>query len=135
MSEAPRETLATEHAAAPRPLARRRYLALFDPGSSSVVPLPETGELVIGRGDEAGLRLRDAKVSRSHVKLALSPERAVLIDLESQNGTFVGGERLVGSRVLVSGDLIGVGNTALVFHSAITPAYEEPSAGFDAFHD
>jgi two-component system, NtrC family, response regulator AtoC len=120
----PRETLATEHSGAPTAAPVRRYLAVFGAESSSVVPLPEAGELVIGRGDEAGLRLADGKISRKHAKLAMAREHVVLTDLESQNGTFVNGERLSGSRLLVSGDLIDIGKSAIVFHSQ----HEAPSA-------
>ncbi len=113
----PRETLATEHSG-PRPAReRRRYLAVFEESSSRVVPLPESGEVFVGRGDEVGVRVRDAKVSRKHVSLELSPERVQLVDLGSQNGSYVNGERVSGSRTLLSGDSIELGHTAIVFHA------------------
>ena len=38
-------------------------------------------------------------------------------DLQSTNGTRVGDERLTGARLLVSGDVIEIGSTLLVFES------------------
>jgi pSer/pThr/pTyr-binding forkhead associated (FHA) protein len=109
--------LATEHAGdAPR-IASQRYFVLFQEGSSRVVLLPDGGELVVGRGDECGLRLDDAKVSRTHVRFSLGGARVVVTDLDSQNGTFLNGERMTGSRALVSGDVIELGRGALVFHA------------------
>jgi DNA-binding NtrC family response regulator len=97
---------------------RNRYLVVFDQDSSILFPLPATGELVVGRGDDVGLKLGDTKVSRRHARFVLTEERVVVVDLESQNGTRVGGETLDGSRSLVSGDTIEIGRASLVYHEA-----------------
>jgi DNA-binding NtrC family response regulator/pSer/pThr/pTyr-binding forkhead associated (FHA) protein len=124
----PHDTVLTEHTG-DASLPSARYLALFQEGSSRVVPLPEGGELVVGRGDECGLRLDDVKISRKHLCFELGAERVVASDLESQNGTFLNGERMQGSRVLVSGDVIELGRVALVFHAAKSRA-EGAAIGF-----
>ena len=125
----PRETLATEHSGPHATRGRRRYLAIFESSSSRVVPLPERGEVVVGRGDEVGVRLADTKVSRKHFCLALDPGSALLVDQGSQNGTFVNGARVAGSRALVSGDSIEIGHTSLVFHAdGVEPSSAAPSA-------
>lgn len=124
----PRETLATEHAGTRLEQGERRYLAVFEASSSRVVPLPESGELLVGRGDDVAIRVRDAKVSRQHVRLTVSPNGVVLTDLGSQNGSFVNGERVTGSRLLLSGDLVDLGSTSIVLH-----ARGAPSAPPDAF--
>ena len=41
------------------------------------------------------------------------------MDLGSQNGTRVNGERLVGARVLGNGDVVTICNTSLVYHSSL----------------
>jgi DNA-binding NtrC family response regulator/pSer/pThr/pTyr-binding forkhead associated (FHA) protein len=99
------------------PALGARYLAVFEPSSSRVVPLGERGELVIGRGDEAALRLDDVKVSRRHAILRLSPDEISVSDLDSQNGTFVNGDRVAGKRALSSGDAVEIGHSALVLHA------------------
>lgn len=117
MSSVPTDTLATEHAGDPQRLGGARYFVLFQEGSSRVVMLPDGGDLVVGRGDECGMRLDDAKVSRKHLSFALGGARIVATDLESQNGTYLNGERMTGSRSLVSGDVIELGRVALVYHA------------------
>ena len=112
------ETLATEHAATGGGVLSQRYLAVFELGSSRVIPLPDAGKLVVGRGDEAGLRLAETKVSRVHAQLDMAHDAVTVTDLESQNGTHVNGDRIDAPRVLVSGDVIEIGRTALVYHAA-----------------
>jgi DNA-binding NtrC family response regulator/pSer/pThr/pTyr-binding forkhead associated (FHA) protein len=114
----PQETLATERARGSAGPPRQRYLVVFAGDSSNVLPLPDGGELVVGRGDEAGLRLDDAKVSRRHARFVLGGDVVTVADLESQNGTFVNGEPVVAPRVLLSGDVVEIGRASLVFHAA-----------------
>src|SRR5687768_10670357 len=47
----------------------RVYILVFERGSSWVFELPDTGEIVIGRGETAELRLRDNAVSRRHATM------------------------------------------------------------------
>jgi len=49
---------------------------------------------VIGRGRECDLRINDGRVSRQHVKVFYENGAWKIQDLESRNGTFVGGERI-----------------------------------------
>lgn len=52
------------------------------------------GPSVLGRGDDATVRLRDPSVSRAHARLSPEAEGWRLVDLGSSNGCFVGGERV-----------------------------------------
>lgn len=54
-------------------------------------PLPETGQVVIGRARESDIQIVDASVSRSHARLALGYPMTIE-DLGSANGTRVRGE-------------------------------------------
>jgi len=94
------------------------YLLVFEGASSSVVHLALDGDVVIGRGEAAQVRVFDSSVSRAHARIAMSGGRAEIADLGSQNGTKVNGERIVGTRPLLSGDVITILGVTLVFHSS-----------------
>ena len=51
-------------------------------------------ETILGRSDDADLRLIDDGVSRHHAALLLEGDRVRLKDLGSANGTFCNGARL-----------------------------------------
>ena len=70
--------------------------------------LPPGRAVRIGRGEEADIRLDDEGISRLHCSLEARGPEAVLRDLGSQNGTYVGGERTQ-ERVLVDGDRVQIG--------------------------
>lgn len=79
------------------------------------VDLP-AGALTIGRSLECDICIEDLQVSRTHATLTVhaSDGRVKLRDLESANGTFVNGNRII-ERILSVGDVIQVGQTKLVF--------------------
>ena len=94
------------------------YLLVFEGASSRVEHLPLDRDVVIGRGDGAQVRLHDKMASRAHARISMSGGRAEIADLGSQNGTKVNGERIVGARPLLSGDVIMILGATLVFHSS-----------------
>lgn len=57
--------------------------------------LPETGETVVGRAPDCGVRLEDDRVSRRHAVLAPGPSGWTVTDLGSKNGTLADGVPLV----------------------------------------
>jgi predicted component of type VI protein secretion system len=69
--------------------------------------------IVIGRSEEAKLRIPVAAVSRKHCELVEDDDELVVRDLKSSNGTYVNKERIK-SRELVPGDLLCVGPAVLV---------------------
>lgn len=71
----------------------------------------------IGRADDNTLPLDDPFASAHHALLVWREGQWRVEDLGSHNGTYLNGERLALSRVLVSGDEIRVGETALRFES------------------
>jgi FhaA, N-terminal domain/FHA domain len=72
------------------------------------------GSNVVGRGQDADLRLPDTGVSRRHIDIRFDAGGAVLHDLGSTNGTTVNGHR-VQSWQLQHGDVIRLGHTVLVY--------------------
>ena len=70
--------------------------------------LPQGRVVRIGRSEGVDLRLDDDGISRVHCSLEARGTDAILRDLGSQNGTFVGGERIT-ERALVNGDRVQIG--------------------------
>jgi two-component system cell cycle response regulator len=50
-------------------------------------------QLIIGRGDKAGLKLVDDGISRDHARIVREAGQLILEDLGSTNGTFCNGAR------------------------------------------
>jgi DNA-binding NtrC family response regulator len=97
-----------------------RYLLIAGDDRLITVPLPATGELVLGRDATADVALEHAKISRRHARLIVGHELAIE-DLGSTNGVFIGGAR-VASNARVAwpvGESLRIGPfTALVVVSA-----------------
>lgn len=79
---------------------------------------PDRGRVTIGRSPHADLSLSwDAEVSRLHAAVEyLGAHWTIVDDGLSRNGTFVNGDRLVGRRRLMAGDVIRVGTSKVSFH-------------------
>ncbi|KIA60267.1 LuxR family transcriptional regulator [Nocardia vulneris] len=79
---------------------------------------PEQERITIGRSPQADLALSwDAEVSRLHAAIEyLGAQWTIVDDGLSRNGTFVNGDRLVGRRRLMAGDVIRVGTSRVSFH-------------------
>lgn len=73
------------------------------------------GETIVGRAAECAVRLESSTVSRHHARLSIASGQAVLEDLDSKNGTFVGGRRIDQPTVLANDDLLRFGSAALTF--------------------
>ncbi len=67
--------------------------------------------------DAATLALVDARLSSRHARLSRLGARWVVEDLQSKNGTWIGGER-VAKQPLDDGDVIVVGHTALIYRES-----------------
>lgn len=84
--------------------------------NGSELPLSPPG-IVIGRGNDADLRIDDPGVSRRHVEIRVvdtaSGPRVSVRDLGSTNGVLVNGRR-VETATLVDGAEVRIGNTAMV---------------------
>ncbi len=81
------------------------------------VPLAE-GETVIGRDPGVQVRIDAMGVSRRHARITVRFGRALLEDLGSKNGTFVGAERVISVRELKDAERIAIGPAVLVFRVA-----------------
>ncbi len=82
------------------------------------------GEATLGRSRTSSVRLEHESVSRSHALLTLNKGEAIVKDLNSSNGTYVGGKRISRETRLQNGDRIQIG--AAVVDLRILPP-NEPS--------
>jgi hypothetical protein len=88
-------------------------------GTSSVVALPASGEVAIGRAKACGVSIDHASVSRRHASLEIG-ERIVIEDAGSRNGTRVRGVRLAAKHSVTvhPGDVIEIGGALVVLRRA-----------------
>jgi pSer/pThr/pTyr-binding forkhead associated (FHA) protein len=83
--------------------------------AGTVFPLTH-GDLLMGRSPDAAIRINEQAVSHEHARLEMTNGmRCTIRDLESTNGTYVNGQRIVGSVVLTGGDTIRAGSTIFTF--------------------
>lgn len=83
-----------------------------------VFPIP-FDDNVIGRGDDAAIRIRDRAVSRCHVRLVREAREYVLqLVTSSMNGVYVNGLLLKRDTALKTGDVVEVGQTILRFDAS-----------------
>lgn len=77
------------------------------------------GKVVLGKGDHCDVILPDSHVSRNHAEIEVDSSSAKLRDLNSTNGTWVNGERLLTDFILTVGDVLRFGEISL--HITSTP--------------
>lgn len=84
--------------------------------------------IALGRDITNDIVINDPEVSRHHCRITRTPTGYAIEDLGSTNGTFVNGQRLTGSRQLVNGDMIGLGETVTLGYEggAVQPAGPSP---------
>jgi len=72
----------------------------------------ENRETIIGRAADCDISIKDSRISRHHLQIALEGGQAIIEDLGSTNGTFVNGER-VAKHVLQNGDQVHISSDTL----------------------
>jgi uncharacterized membrane protein YdfJ with MMPL/SSD domain/pSer/pThr/pTyr-binding forkhead associated (FHA) protein len=91
----------------------------IESGPGELKTIDSDGEIVIGRDEDCDLVLDDEQVSRHHASISALPDgRAVLVDLGSSNGTFIGGVRADGPVELEGDERIRIGDTVITVRSA-----------------
>jgi hypothetical protein len=73
------------------------------------------GDLVLGRGDRAEIRLKDPFASSRHARIFEQGNIVVIEDLHSTNGTYLNEEVLQTPRPLHPGDRLRIGDSEFVF--------------------
>jgi DNA-binding response OmpR family regulator len=80
----------------------------------------------LGRGVENEIVIISKRASREHAHIRREGRRIFLDDLGSTNGTFLNGERVLGSVQLRDGDQISIGEVTFAFHDPDTTTRETP---------
>ncbi|MBI2894866.1 MAG: sigma 54-interacting transcriptional regulator [Deltaproteobacteria bacterium] len=91
-----------------------------------MVRLPETGEVVAGRAEDASLSLASASVSRRHARFEARGDGTWVSDLGSHNGTLINGKRIEGEVRLQDGDIVCLGEVTLAHHARALRPRELP---------
>jgi DNA-binding winged helix-turn-helix (wHTH) protein len=76
------------------------------------------GENLIGRDPDGALWIDHASVSRRHARIVVAGGKATVEDLDSKNGTFLGGKRIEKKTTLADGDQVRIGPETMVFRAA-----------------
>lgn len=95
-----------------------------DKGRQFQVTSPRTD---IGRGAHNDLVLPNESISDAHAKLQLREAGWVLVDLDSTNGTYVGGRRVMGEQLLTGAPDLRFGDVKVGFRSVVETAANEKS--------
>lgn len=87
----------------------------------------ESPAVVLGRGLEADVRLKDIKSSRRHCQIERQGAAYLLTDLGSGNGTYLNGVQVSGAQTLTPGDRIQIGDTVITFQGDPAPRAAAPA--------
>ena len=71
----------------------RLFLLILQDGHFITQPLPEAGDVIIGRSERCDVRIQDSSISRQHAMLRMG-SRITVEDLDSVNGTMVREQKL-----------------------------------------
>ena len=103
---------------------------------AAMLKLEETGEVftlldfnLIGRSQDATIRLLDTGVSRQHATIRRDGKQCWLTDLGSANGTFVNEVAISAARALRHKDLVQFGTTVFLFDHEESDATRELTLG------
>lgn len=84
---------------------------------------------LVGRGEEANIRVTDAGVSRQHATIRREGAHFWLVDLGSANGSFVNDVALTTARVLMDGDRLQFGTSMFRFDQHDDEGQEDAMIG------
>jgi len=89
----------------------RRLVITSGPREGLEIELPAE-QLTIGRSSESGLVIRDDYTSTHHARLMLWNDQWVIQDLDSTNGTFLAGSRVMLPTPVPAGTPVTIGTTS-----------------------
>jgi TonB family protein len=105
-------------------------LRITGPDGSTMETIADAESVIVGSGAQAAVKIQDPSVSNLHVMLKVDKDGGVTaIDLGSEAGTQVGGQRLMVPKALVPGDVLKVGasQVEVLFGEVEAPAPKVPA--------
>ena len=73
--------------------------------------------LIVGRSEDADLRLNDSSVSRMHAVIDRTGAGFSVEDLDSVNGVWLNGDRVMGRTDLENRDRLMIGDFEIIFNA------------------
>ncbi|MCA9184923.1 MAG: sigma 54-interacting transcriptional regulator [Pirellulaceae bacterium] len=105
------------------------YLVIREgPNWTDVVRLVEGRTVTIGRAPTNQIVIKDERCSRYHAEVFSSDGKWTLRDLDSRNGTELGGQRIRGDHQLTPGDVFRVAHAQLAFVHDLATAFPDPAS-------
>lgn len=91
-----------------------RLLVLTSSESSVVFPIKQ-GKSLIGRDIANDIVINDEQISKFHAAVLFEKNEIWIQDLQSKNGVYVNGQKIIKSQLLHNGSLVKLGATILKF--------------------
>lgn len=88
--------------------------------AGEIIPLIN-GANLLGRSRRSVVRIESPDVSRRHAQIVVTSGEAILEDLGSRRGTFVGATRVAGPVTLHAGEIIRLGSEAIGVFDVLEP--------------
>ena len=87
------------------------------PAEGKKFALANNRVVMIGREEDCTFQVLDPRISRLHLQIKLDEHTKShsAFDFDSANGVLVNGNRISGKTPLSDGDLIRIGNTAIIY--------------------
>lgn len=95
-------------------VVRPHYLEMEDEGARQRIPL-DREQIIIGRADEADIRIPSQRASRHHAIISRQGLEYVIRDNDSRNGVFLNGVK-IHSAVLRDGDVLQIAHRVFVYY-------------------
>ena len=96
-----------------RPRGAPTHVAITEGANAGETVSLDLAPLLIGRGNDAAIRLDDDYVSTRHARIATSGDQWFVEDLGSTNGTYIGTARITQPTTLTLGTQVRVGKTVI----------------------
>ncbi len=89
------------------------HVAVTQGSNAGATAALDQAPILIGRGNDAAIRLDDDYVSTRHARIAASGDQWFVEDLGSTNGTYIGTVRITQPTTITLGTQVRIGNTTM----------------------